>query len=70
MTKQDLIGKEVFVCDDPKTLRCMNFEKVLGVDEYCIDCEFQVYIYFCLPSDITPGDPRAWPWKKVEDLEG
>jgi hypothetical protein len=70
MTKQDLIGKEVFVCDDPKTLRCITFEKVLGFDEDCIDCESQVYLYFCLPSEITPGDPRDWPWQNVEDLEG
>jgi hypothetical protein len=70
MTKQDLIGKEVFVCDDPKTLRCITFEKVLGFDEDCIDCESQVIFTSAYPQKSpleTLGTGLGKTWRTWKD---
>lgn len=70
MTKQDLIGKEVFVYDLEEPIMVF-YDKVEMVFSKGIRLEKLGYSErFCLPSEITPGDPRAWPWQTVEDLEG
>jgi hypothetical protein len=69
MTKQGLVGEEVFVCDleEPIMVFYGKVERVLSKGIRVED--FGYSERFCLPSEITPGDPRGWPWKNVEDLE-
>jgi hypothetical protein len=69
MSKQELVGKEVFVCDDTKSLDSFCFHQIIGVFSSVVYTYGPEYTYFCLPSYITTGDPRDWPWKSVEGVE-